>query len=85
MATSWFQLSDDVIAVSGSFREQAGHRHRDRLAQPRELARPAALHAEDVAGTLAPRLLLEYFIRNVPRMAIYELVDNPSCENTVWE
>ena len=39
---------------------------------------------EDIAGTYAPRLLLEYFIRDVPRMAIYELVDNPSA-NTVWE
>lgn len=36
---------------------------------------------EDVAGIYAPRLLLEYFIRNVPRMAIYELVDNPAGSN----
>ena len=36
---------------------------------------------EDVAGLYAPRLLLEYFIRNVPRLAIYELVDNPAGGN----
>jgi hypothetical protein len=32
----------------------------------------------DVAGTYAPRLPLEYFIRDVPKMSIYELIDNPA-------
>ncbi|MEI2776321.1 MAG: hypothetical protein V9G19_10205 [Tetrasphaera sp.] len=31
---------------------------------------------EDVAGVYAPRLLLEYFIRDTPKVAIYELVDD---------
>ncbi|CCI54928.1 glycoside hydrolase family protein [Nostocoides jenkinsii] len=30
---------------------------------------------EDVAGVYAPRLLLEYFIRRVPKIAIFELLD----------
>jgi hypothetical protein len=32
--------------------------------------------SEAAAGIYAPRLLLEYFIRNVPRVFIYELVDD---------
>lgn len=33
---------------------------------------------EDVAGVYAPRLILEYFIRNVPKVGIYELIDDRS-------
>lgn len=36
---------------------------------------------EDVAGLYAPRLLLEYFIRDVPRVAFYELIDEPGARN----
>lgn len=36
---------------------------------------------EDIAGLYAPRLWLEYFIRDVPKMAIYELCDNPAGRN----
>ncbi|MEI2778944.1 MAG: hypothetical protein V9G19_23860 [Tetrasphaera sp.] len=36
---------------------------------------------EDVAGLYAPRLLLEYFIRDVPKLSIYQLLDNPSAPN----
>lgn len=36
---------------------------------------------EDVAGSYAPRLWLEYFIRDVPKLAIYELCDNPAGRN----
>lgn len=32
---------------------------------------------EAVAGVYAPRLLLEYFIRDVSKVSIYELIDNP--------
>jgi len=32
--------------------------------------------SEAAAGTYAPRLLLEYFTRNVPRIFIYELIDD---------
>jgi hypothetical protein len=33
---------------------------------------------EDVAGVYSPRLLLEYFVRNVPKMSIYEIIDEPA-------
>ncbi|MDN5778304.1 MAG: hypothetical protein L0H96_15495 [Humibacillus sp.] len=33
---------------------------------------------ENIAGIYAPRLVLEYFRRNVPRVFIYELVDDPA-------
>lgn len=33
---------------------------------------------EDVAGTYAPRLMLEYFIRNTPKLSLFELIDEPS-------
>lgn len=36
---------------------------------------------EDVAGVYAPRLLLEYFIRDVPRLSIYQLVNNPAARD----
>lgn len=45
---------------------------------------PQRYTPEDVAGVYAPRLLLEYVIRNVPRMAIYELFDNPAAPTT-WQ
>ena len=35
---------------------------------------------EDVAGVYAPRQLLEYFQRRVPRAYVYELVDEPTAE-----
>jgi hypothetical protein len=33
---------------------------------------------EDVAGSYAPRLFLEYFVRRVPRVFVFELVDEPA-------
>ncbi len=33
---------------------------------------------EDVAGIYGPRLILEYFVRNVPKVSIYELIDEPA-------
>ncbi|MEI2778934.1 MAG: hypothetical protein V9G19_23800 [Tetrasphaera sp.] len=37
---------------------------------------------EDVAGLYAPRLLLEYFIRNVPKLSLYELIDEVGARNS---